>query len=183
MAEITTETTVKQTELAAVLGITARHVRKLTEDGILVKASGTYNLADGVQAYIRSVRGNSTRESDAATERKRRKAEADLKESKAVIEKLKAEELKSKMHRQEDVKVLMDDMVFAVRAALLALPGRLAVDTAAAGSPAEASDIIRREVHKIMQELAGYRYDPARFEERVRERMQWELNDEQDDEQ
>lgn len=183
MAEITAATTVRQTELAAVLGISARHIRRLTESGLLHKTDGLYVLAEAVQAYVQSVKGKPDNEDDAETERKRRKAEAELKESKAVIERLKADELKGKMHRQEDVKALMDDMVFAIRSALLALPGRLAVDTAAAGTPAESSAIIRREVNQTMRELAAYRYDPQKFEERIRERMQWELEDEQENEQ
>ena len=33
---------------------------------------------------------------------------------------------------------------------------------------------MRREVCQVMNELAGYRYDPQRYAERVRERMKWD---------
>lgn len=56
----------------------------------------------------------------------------------------------------------------------MALPGRLAVDVAVVKKPAEAAEIIRKEVHAIMRELANYRYDPEKYEERVRERRKWE---------
>jgi len=43
-------------------------------------------------------------------------------------------------------------------------------------SPAEAAEIIRREVNKAMRELSNYRYDPKKYEERVRERRAWEAD-------
>jgi hypothetical protein len=63
----------------------------------------------------------------------------------------------------------------------MALPGRLAVDVASCDTPAEASDVIRREVYKIMRELAGYHYDPKKYEERVRERRDWSERDNDDE--
>ena len=56
---------------------------------------------------------------------------------------------------------------------LMALPGRLAVDTAAAATAAEASEIIRAEVYKVLEELAGYKYDPDEYARRVRDREGW----------
>ncbi len=85
------------------------------------------------------------------------------------------------MHRSEDVAAMTEDLVFIIRSMLSALPGRLAVDVAAAESAAEAADVIRREVHLIMAEIAKYRYDPAKYEERVRERKKWEAAEPEDD--
>ena len=48
------------------------------------------------------------------------------------------------------------------------------MDVAVVKKPAEAAEIIRKEVHAIMRELANYRYDPEKYEERVRERRKWE---------
>lgn len=101
--------------------------------------------------------------------------------SKANIAKLEADELQGKMHRSEDVAVFMDDLIFTMRAALMALPGRLAVDVAAAQSAAEASDIIRKEVNKIMSEIAEHQYDPKAYAERVRDRMNWAADTGDDD--
>lgn len=94
---------------------------------------------------------------------------------------MEANELKGKMHRSEDVSALTEDLVYAIRSMLVALPGRLAVDVAEAADAAEAAIIIRREVHHLMEELAGYQYDPKKYEERVRERQSWEaLHDDED---
>ena len=67
-------------------------------------------------------------------------------------------------------------LLWSISGAMMALPGRLAVDVASANSPAEAAEIIRREVNKAMQELSNYRYDPKKYEERVRERRAWEAD-------
>ena len=104
-------------------------------------------------------------------------ADATIKTSKATIAKLEAEELKGSMHRAEDVAAMTEDLVYTIRGALNALPGRLAVDTAAATTPAEASEVIRKEVGKVMRELAAYHYDPKKYEERVRERRDWSERD------
>ena len=63
------------------------------------------------------------------------------------------------------------------------LPGRLAVDVTGAATPAEASEIIRTEVYKILTELAGYKYDPEVYARRVRDREGWseQLADDADD--
>ena len=66
------------------------------------------------------------------------------------------------------------DLIYAIRGAMMARPGRFAVDVAASQSPAEAAEIIRREVNKAMRELSNYRYDPKKYEERVRKRRAWE---------
>ena len=65
---------------------------------------------------------------------------------------------------------------------IIALPGRLAVDVANVSTAAEASDLIRSEAYKILEELANYRYDPDVYARRVREREGWsELTDEEED--
>ena len=100
---------------------------------------------------------------------------------KATIAKLEADERKGTMHRAEDVAALTEDLVYTIRGALNALPGRLAVDVAAVSTPAEASEVIRKEVSKVMRELAGYHYDPKKYEERVRERRAWSERDSDDE--
>ena len=158
---ITEETEVSTTELACVLGITGRRIRQMAEDGQLQKVSkGRFLLADSVQRYVKFLSDGPMDEEDKKLEKTRRVAETTMKASKATIAKLEAEELKGKMHRSEDVAAMTTDLIYAIRGAMMALPGRLAVDVASANSPAEAAEIIRREVNKAMRELSNYRYDP-----------------------
>ena len=107
-------------------------------------------------------------------EKASRTADVTLKASKAQIAKMEADELRGKMHRSEDVAAMTEDLIHTIRGSLMALPGRLAVDVAATATPAETAEIIRKEVHALMRELANYQYDPEKYEERVRERRKWE---------
>lgn len=58
------EKEVTTTQLASIIGLTARRVRQLSQDGVLVSSSpGKYILSDAVQAYIGSLaRGGMTKE-------------------------------------------------------------------------------------------------------------------------
>ena len=173
--KITPETEVSTTELACVLGITGRRIRQLAEDGRLEKESkGRFLLCESVQRYIASLAKETVSEEDRRMEKASRTADVTLKASKAQIAKMEADELRGKMHRSEDVAAMTEDLIYTVRGSLMALPGRLAVDVAAAITPAEAAEIIRKEVHALMRELVNYEYNPEKYEERVRERRNWE---------
>lgn len=171
--KITAETKVSTTELACVLGVTGRRIRQLTEDGQLEKVQGKFLLCESVQRYLSS-RSKNNSDEDKKIEEAQKKAELTLKVSKSQIAKMQADELRGKMHRSEDVAAMTEDLIYAIRGALISLPGRLAVDVSATDSPAEAANVIRKEVHKVMEELSRYKYDPKKYEERVRERQKWD---------
>lgn len=181
--KITSDTTVSTSELALILDITGRRVRQLTEDGVLQKTDGSFLLVDSVRRFLATKTSAKENEEDKKVERTKNLAEAQMKAAKASIAKMEAEELKGKMHRAEDVKALTEEMIYAFRGAVMALPGRAAVNCAACGGNAAAiSDVLRKEVHAMLNELAGYKYDNEKYEEMVRERMQWEARQEADDE-
>lgn len=176
--KITSETEVSASELACVLGITGRNIRQLVEDGQLEKVDGRFILSDSVQRYV-SFKSKGEKDpkeqlEEQRLDKARRTAEVTLRASKAQIAKMEADELRGKMHRSEDVAAMTEDLIYTIRGSLMALPGRLAVDVAAAATPAEAAEIVRKEVHILMRELANYQYDPEKYEERVRERRKWE---------
>jgi len=179
MAEkITQETTVTLSELAVVLGLSSKRIRQMVEDGIMhPSGKNEYPLAACVHSYQRFLRLQMPSEEDTKLEKARRKAEITLKASKAEIAKLEAAELQGKMHRSEDVAAMTEDLIYSIRGMLTALPGRVAVDAQAAQSSAEAEEIVREQVFLIMEELSHYEYDPERYEERVRARMNWEYGE------
>jgi len=185
-SKITVETEVSSAELACVLGITGRRIRQLGEDGQLSKTgTGTYKLVESVQKYIAiAARArNEPTEEEKKRETQRLTAETSLKQSKALKASLEVKELQGKMHRSEDVAAMTEDLIYTIRSMYLSLPGRLAVDTHESASSAEAAEIIRKTVHSDMKELSKYKYDPEKYAERVRERMQWEsLNGDEEDE-
>ena len=172
--KITSETEVSSSELACVLGITGRNIRQLVEDGQLEKVDGRFILSDSVQRYVAFKSKRNKDDEEKRLEKTRLTADVTMKASKAQIAKMEADELRGKMHRSEDVAAMTEDLIYTIRGSLMALPGRLAVDVATVTTPAEAAEIIRKEVHALMRELANYQYDPEKYEERVRKRRKWE---------
>ena len=172
--KITSETEVSSSELACVLGITGRNIRQLVEDGQLEKVDGRFILSDSVQRYVAFKSKRNKDDEEKRLEKTRLTADVTMKASKAQIAKMEADELRGKMHRSEDVAAMTEDLIYTIRGSFMALPGRLAVDVATVTTPAEAAEIIRKEVHALMRELANYQYDPEKYEERVRERRKWE---------
>lgn len=178
--------------IAKLFDLDVRRVQQLAKEGILPAASQRpykFDLLPTVKAYIRYLRdranGKEAKTSDTVkAEADKLRAEADLKQSKAKIAELQLKELEGKMHRSEDVEALTNDLVYTARSMIMALPGRLAMDVVQAGSANEASALIRTECYKILDELAGYQYDPEAYRRRVRDREGWSdaLADEEADE-
>lgn len=178
--------------IAKLFDLDVRRVQQLAKEGILPAASQRpykFDLLPTVKAYIRYLRdranGKEAKTADTVkAEADKLRAEADLKQSKAKIAELQLKELEGKMHRSEDVEALTNDLVYTARSMIMALPGRLAMDVVQAGSANEASALIRTECYKILDELAGYQYDPEAYRWRVRDREGWSdaLADEEADE-
>lgn len=178
--------------IAKLFDLDVRRVQQLAKEGILPAASQRpykFDLLPTAKAYIRYLRdranGKEAKTADTVkAEADKLRAEADLKQSKAKIAELQLKELEGKMHRSEDVEALTNDLVYTARSMIMALPGRLAMDVVQAGSANEASALIRTECYKILDELAGYQYDPEAYRRRVRDREGWSdaLADEEADE-
>lgn len=175
-------TTVSAVELAGVLGLNRSRISALVTDGVLTRANrSAYPLFENVQKYIEFTK----RKSPSNLDSEKLAAEVRIKTAKASILELEEQELRGKFHRAEDVEALTEDLIYAIRGALNALPGRCAMDVAELSSPAACADVIRKEVNGVLSELATYRYDPALYEERVRDRRKWEakiLSDEEEEE-
>jgi len=179
----------KTEELANLFGLTGQWINQLTRDGVIKRrdtpAGKRYNVVESVRAYTQYLRDKAASRGDKGIpeekELEKFDAEVRIKKAKAQIAELEAKEVQGIMHRSEDVAAMTEDLIYTVRGSLMALPGRLAVDVSNAQTAAEASEIIRAEVFKLMEELSQYQYDPQKYEERVRDRMRWESGGGSDD--
>lgn len=174
---VTSESEVKTTELAGILGVSGRRVQQLAQDNILRPVRrGWFALGDSVRRYIAFLEKEKKQESEAEREQSRKRARADVewKESRAKIAKLQAEELEGTMHRAEDVQAMTEQLLYAVRGSLSALPGRCGKELAETDNVREAIAILRREVNAAMDELQNFRYDPDAYKRLVRDRKNWE---------
>lgn len=175
--------------MANLFATTGQWINQLTRDGVLKKedtpAGKRYNVVRSTRAYVQHLRDKAAGRGEKGIpedkELEKFDAEVRIKQAKAQIAELEVQELQGIMHRSEDVAALTEDLLYTIRDSLMALPGRLAVDVAAAATAAEAAEIVKREVYLVMKDLASYNYDPEKYAERVRERMDWQAEHEGDD--
>lgn len=182
---VTSDTEVKTTELAGILGVSARRIQQLAQDDIFRPVRrGWFSLGDSVRRYIAFLDKEKKQESDAEREQSKKRARADVewKESRAKIAKLQAEELEGTMHRAEDVQAMTEQLLYAVRGSLSALPGRCGKEVAETDNVREAIAILRREVNAVMNELQNFNYDPDGYKRLVRDRKNWEHEHEEETE-
>lgn len=163
-------------ELAKVLGKSDRTIQMLAKAGTItcekVRNKNQYNLYTVVQEYIENLTKRDMPEASSLEEAKVQE-EVRYKRAKADMMELELQELDGQMHSADDVESMTTDLVLAIRSALLSLPGRLGVDIAAAESAAEASELIKKAVYEILDDLSKYQYDPEEYKKRVRERQGW----------
>lgn len=170
---------ISTTELAEKLGVTDQWIRQLSDQGVLhpvetKKGRDRYfDTEEALLDYIGYQREQIDNQTDKATKDKIAQADLRYKIAKAGKAELELEELQGVMHRAEDVETVVSGMIASIRSAILALPGMMAVDTAAAMTPAEASGIIKRNCDELLNELAGYRYDAKDYRKLVMDREKW----------
>lgn len=171
----------KTADLTKMFDLTSQWINQLTRDGVLKKhrtaAGSRYNTVEATRSYCKSLRekaaGREKKETTADQETQKLEAEIRMKNAKADIAEMEAKELSGQMHCSEDVEAMTTDLVYAIRGMLVALPGRLAVDVVQMKTAAEAADYIRKEIANVLLELQNYKYDPAKYAQRVRERKKW----------
>lgn len=195
MADIKSEF-VKVEVIAQVFQMTVRRVQQLTQEGIIQTVEiqqgkrkfRRYDLIPTIMQYIKylsdKANGREQRQSVTDKEDAKLQAEVDLKTAKAKIVQLELDELEGRMHSADDVESMTTDLVLAVRSALLSLPGQLSVDLADVSNAAEISEIIKKTVNDILNDLSKYEYNPAEYKRRVRERQGWleKVEEDEDDE-
>ena len=173
--------------MASLFGVTTRRVEQLKTEGI-IQGEGRpikYDLFPTVKSYIQylsdKANGREKKATDQENESLKIEAEARFKQAKAEMEELKLQEFKGELHRAEDVEQITTEHVMQVRAMLMALPNKLAVDLAHISTAAEAAERIRKEVQTVLEDLSTFRYDKEAYHKRMRERanMQNKVYDEE----
>lgn len=174
--------------IARLFNKSARRIQQLTQDGILptieTPEGRRYDLLPTIKryiAYLDELASNKQPQSMQAKQEKKMDAEIKYKEAKAGKAKLELDELKGKLHRSEDIEKLTNELVYAVRSMLLAMPGRVAMDLAAINTAPEVSNYMAKHVAGLLDELATHEYNPDAYRQLVRERAGWE-SDHDDDE-
>lgn len=173
--------------IAKIFGVSTRRIEQLTAEGI-IKGTGKprkYDLLPTIQAYIKylsdKANGREKKEATADLEEKKLRADVRIKTAKAEQAELELMELQGKYHRAEDVKAVMQDHVSQLRALLMAMPGKLAVDLSGTHTAAEQANTVKHEVYYVLNTLSDYRYNPDAYRKLVMDRIGWQDKETEED--
>lgn len=169
--------------IAKLFGVSTRRVEQLKAEGI-IHGQGRptrYDLLPTIKSYIKylsdKANGREKKEQDANLETEKLEAEVRIKKAKAEMAEQELKELKGELHRASDVEEIITNHVIMLRAALRALPDRLAVDLAGTHTAPEQADRVRREIDYLLEILSDFNYEPEEYARRVRERQGWDERD------
>ena len=152
---------------AAVLGnifvVTDRRIRQMAEEGIIVRAAkGRYNLVDSLKNYILSLKlAVDSNDSDNPD------GELNFEEEKALhervkrhISEMKLQTMKGELHKADDVRHVMTDMLSSFKTRMMNIPAKVApvLEDRDAGYIKER---LTSEVTEALNELKDY--NPADF--------------------
>lgn len=173
---------IRAERLGEIIGLSQGRIRQLRAEGALVTAATKwgkrYKFGDSLVALCKHLLSKS----ESASEKQRKlTAEADYKESKAKLIRLEVRKREGELHEAEHVREMMDGGVLLTRAALLAMPGRIAHDLALCKTANEASECLRNAIYDVLRELARTKYDPEAYRALIRRDGEWLMESLTDD--
>lgn len=155
--------TVSAAVLGNIFGVTDRRIRQMAEEGIIVRAAkGRYNLVDSLKNYILSLKlAVDSNDSDNPD------GELNFEEEKALhervkrhISEMKLQTMKGELHKADDVRHVMTDMLSSFKTRVMNIPAKVApvLEDRDAGYIKER---LTSEVTEALNELKDY--NPADF--------------------
>lgn len=155
--------TVSAAVLGNIFGVTDRRIRQMAEEGIIVRAAkGRYNLVDSLKNYILSLKlAVDSNDSDNPD------GELNFEEEKALhervkrhISEMKLQTMKGELHKADDVRHVMTDMLSSFKTRMMNIPAKVApvLEDRDAGYIKER---LTSEVTEALNELKDY--NPANF--------------------
>lgn len=148
---------VPATELAKYIGVGTRQIRRLAEEGLLIRTSnGRYKLQESVYNYILNLKVNNQRveKDEELLNLDREKAKHE--KVKREMAELKLALMKGSMHKSEDVQQVMVDMLANFKTRCLALPAKVAPSLVNQSSRAEIQEALQKEMNQLLCELKDY---------------------------
>ena len=146
---------IKGVQLAVILGLSERHIRRLANENVIKKnGQGKYLFLESVHGYLEYMELKNGTDIDLKDE----KIKEETKKIKKDIElkSLRISELKSQLHSAENVKKVMNNMLANIRGKLLALSNKLAPSVIACDNLGEIQDIIHTNILVALDELSNY---------------------------
>ncbi len=156
--------TVNASMLGDIIGVSDRRIRGLAEEGVLVRAAkGRYKLIESLKNYILMLRianGGDVQASDMEN------LDLDTEKAKHEVIKIQMSELKLRLmegsvHKSEDVRAVMSDMLVTFRSRLMNHPAKTAPILANMYDTGQIQAYLEREMQEALRELRDY--NPKEF--------------------
>ncbi len=151
-------TVVKSIELAEILDLSERHIRRLAEENIMVKnGQGKYLLLESLQSYISYLSLKNSGDEDLKDQKTREEIEKIKKDTE--LKEIKIQELTNQLHPASVVKEVMTTMLTNIKGKFLSLPNKLAPSIIGCENLAEIQEKVLDGIVDILNELSEYNPD------------------------
>lgn len=156
--------TVNASVMGDIIGVSDRRIRGLAEEGVLVRAAkGRYKLIESLKNYILTLKianGGDAQTPDAEM------LDLDTEKAKHEVIKIQMSELKLRLmegsvHKSEDVRAVMSDMLVTFRGRLMNHPAKTAPILANMYDTGQIQAYLEREMQEALRELRDY--NPKEF--------------------
>ena len=155
-------------ELAEIFGCSPRWVNQLTTNNLLTQVGrGKYKLGDAIREYIAAIKLQAEESDDQETDL--RAEQTMLTRANRKMAELELAVMNGDLHRSEDVKSIMNEMLVSFRSRMLTIPARATPEITASTDANLIQQVIKREIYDALSELSEY--DPAKYYEKSKERI------------
>lgn len=165
--------TVTTAEISEIFGISTRRVQQLAKDGVFVRVGhGQFDLPASINSFI-EYRLDDTKEEgvlDKSTE------EAMWTRARRQKTELELQIMRGDLHRSEDVRRVMNDLLGAFRARILSIPSKFSPQLVGLTEIPPIKEVLKQAVHEALEELSDY--DPMVFYDISKDKMLLEDADE-----
>ena len=155
-------------ELAEIFVCSPRWVNQLTTNNLLTQVGrGKYKLGDAIREYIAAIKLQAEESDEQETDL--RAEQTMLTRANRKMAELELAVMNGDLHRSEDVKSIMNEMLVSFRSRMLTIPARATPEITASNDANLIQQVIKRELYDALSELSDY--DPAQYYEKGKERI------------
>ena len=152
--------TTKLKELAKVIGLSERHLQRLSQEGIIKKNDkGKYLLYESIRSYINHLK--EIESTPQQLQEEKLKNEIEYLKTRDRKENIKIKILEADLHEASDVKRVMNNIISGFKGQLQTIPYKLAPLVIGIDNLGEIQEIITNNINSVLLELSEY--DRSKF--------------------
>ena len=152
--------TTKLKELAKVIGLSERHLQRLSQEGIIKKNDkGKYLLYESIRSYINYLK--EIESTPQQLQEEKLKNEIEYLKTRDRKENIKIKILEADLHEASDVKREMNNIISGFKGQLQTIPYKLAPLVIGIDNLGEIQEIITNNINSVLLELSEY--DRSKF--------------------